>query len=799
MMAAFIEKLIAFGSKLGAKVKPVLVLLLIFALGYGLKWILTVPPSPQASPQVTVQQAPAKKQLWTCSMHPEIRLPKPGLCPKCRMKLIPVNNQSSDEMVGMRQFVATENARALMDVETAMVERKFVTAQIRMVGKVEYDETRLAYLTAWVPGRLDRLYVDYTGVSVNKGDHMVYLYSPELLSAQEELLQALAAVKNIRDTDLDVMREMTEATVTAAREKLRLWGLSAEQVAEIEKRGTVSDHITIYAPTSGIVIHRSGQLGMYVKTGTRIYTIADLSQVWVKLDAYESDLMWLRYGQEVEFTTVSYPGEVFKGTISFIDPVLDAVTRTVKVRVNVPNADGRLKPQMFVKTVVKANVAAGGKVMSPRLAGKWICPMHPSVVKDQPGKCDICEMMLVQTETLGYVSAALDMSEKPLVIPVSAALVTGTRAIVYVELADKDKFIYEGREIVLGPRAGNYYIVRSGLKEGELVATKGNFKIDSALQIQAKPSMMTPEGGGGGGGHAGMDMSGSKSKSKSETGMKNSTALSAISRQQLYDIIRASKKITDTYKKQDISEIRFAFEGLQKAVEAVDMEMLEGRWHMLWAEMLMRLNNDAVEGKDVKTLQEAERIVESLKTNIVSLKAKFGLMDMTKPKTHKTVEPEFLKQLEKVFKGYFEMQKVLAEDKFDKGITAADQIKKAIAGIDMKLLSDENQQRWMKQSAALKIILSDASSAENIESLRQVFAMLSGQMFVLGRQFGPPGESTLYQLKCPMAFDGQGATWLQQDKDTHNPYLGSVMLQCGDVVDVIRPADDKNIGGRQHD
>ncbi|HEW79436.1 MAG TPA: DUF3347 domain-containing protein, partial [Phycisphaerales bacterium] len=353
----------------------------------------------------------------------------------------------------------------------------------------------------------------------------------------------------------------------------------------------------------------------------------------------------------------------------------------------------------------------------------------------------------------------------------------------------------------LGPRAGNYYIVRSGLEEGELVVTKGNFKIDSALQIQAKPSMMTPEGGGGGGGHAGMDMSGSKSKSKSksDTGMKNSMALSAISRQQLYDIIRASKKITDTYKKQDISEIRFAFEGLQKAVKAVDMEMLEGRWHMLWAEMLMRLNNDAVEGKDVKTLQEVERIVESLKTNIVSLKAKFGLMDMTKPKTHNAVEPEFLKQLGKVFDGYFEMQKVLAEDKFDKGITAADQIKKAIAGIDMKLLSDENQQRWMKQSAALKIILSDASSAENIESLRQVFAMLSGQMFVLGRQFGPPGESTLYQLKCPMAFDGQGATWLQQDKDTHNPYLGSVMLQCGDVVDVIRPADDKNIGGRQHD
>jgi Cu(I)/Ag(I) efflux system membrane fusion protein len=236
-------------------------------------------------------------------------------------------------MSNMSHGVDTYIAKKLMDIVVAPVERKFVSATLRMIGKVDYDETRLAYITAWFPGRLDRLYVDYTGVPVKKGDHMVYLYSPELISAQEELIQALATVKNIQETDLSVMREMTEATVTAAREKLRLWGLKAEQIKEIERTGKVQDHMTIYAPSSGIVIHKNVLEGMYVQTGTRIYTIADLSNVWVKMDAYESDLEWLRYGQEVEFTTISYPGSVFKGTISFIDPILNERTRSVKIRV----------------------------------------------------------------------------------------------------------------------------------------------------------------------------------------------------------------------------------------------------------------------------------------------------------------------------------------------------------------------------------------------------------------------------------------------------------------------------------
>ncbi|TFG49520.1 MAG: efflux RND transporter periplasmic adaptor subunit, partial [Gemmatimonadales bacterium] len=509
-------------------------------VGIALYWGLS--PSQEAAPVATRPAGHEEKAegttLWTCSMHPEVRLPKPGPCPKCGMKLIPLKVDAGAPMAGLRELVTSETAKALMKIETATVERMFPTARIRMVGKIDYDETRLAYITAWVPGRLDRLFVDYTGVAVRKGEHMVYLYSPELYSSQEELLQALQAVKNLEKSDVRVVQETAKTMVDAAREKLRLLGLTAEQVAEVEQRGKAEDHVTVTAPVSGIVIHKNAQEGMYVQTGTRIYTLADLSVVWAKLDAYESDLSWLRYGQKVEFTSVSYPGEVFAGTISFIDPVLNPVTRTVKVRVNVPNPQGKLKPEMFVDAVVYSQVAAGGRVMEPDLAGKWISPMHPEIVRDEPGPCPVCGMPLVKAESLGYVGAAATEKDKPLVIPVSAALVTGTRAIVYLEKPGTKEPTYEGREIVLGPRAGDYYLVRRGLAEGDHVVTRGNFKIDSALQIQAKPSMMTPEGGGSAGHQHGQPARTADGAATPAAGME----LPPLLRQQLEQVLASADK-----------------------------------------------------------------------------------------------------------------------------------------------------------------------------------------------------------------------------------------------------------------
>ncbi len=449
--------------------------------------------APPREPREDVAGAEAPS-FWTCSMHPQIRQPGPGRCPLCDMALIPVTAGAGDAL-GPRELRVSDHAAALMNIQVTPVRRQFVDARLRLVGKVAYDETRLAEITAWVGGRLDRLYVDYTGTTVRSGDHLAEIYSPDLLVGQRELIEAARTARSLPDSAGQVVRQNAELLLVAAREKLRLLGLASEQIEAIEERGQPADHVTLHAPVGGIVIDKPVKEGMYVETGTRIYTIADLSKVWVMLEAYEADLPWLHYGQDVEFTAQSHPGRTFHGRIAFIDPVLDDARRIVRLRVNVENVEGLLKPGMFVSAVVHARVARGGKVMSPDLAGKWISPMHPEIVKDSAGSCDICGMALVRAEELGYVSAQA-VEEAPLVVPASAALVTGVRAVVYVKKQGEDGATYEGREIVLGPRAGDYYLVESGLEEGELVVTRGAFMLDAELQIQARPSMMSPEGGG---------------------------------------------------------------------------------------------------------------------------------------------------------------------------------------------------------------------------------------------------------------------------------------------------------------
>jgi Cu(I)/Ag(I) efflux system membrane fusion protein len=362
-----------------------------------------------------------------------------------------------------------------------------------MAGKIDYDETRIGDITSYVPGRLERLYVDYTGLPVNQGDHMVDIYSPELLAAQEELLQAIQARLALEHSELPIMRDTAEQTVNSAREKLRLWGLLPRQIEEIERQGTADERITLYSPMTGVVIEKHANQGMYVDTGSRIYTIADLAHLWARLEAYESDMEWIHLGQEVEFTAEAYPGTVFSGRVSFIDPIVDPRTRTVRLRVNLSNADLRLKPGMLVRAVAKGQYAGAGRVFDPYLAGKWICPMHPEVVENGAGACEICGMPLVPSAELGFVARPAS-DEAPLVIPDTAPLITGKRAVVYVEDSAAEKPTYEGREVVLGPKAGSVYIVKQGLAEGERVVIEGNFKIDSALQIQAKPSMMSPSG-----------------------------------------------------------------------------------------------------------------------------------------------------------------------------------------------------------------------------------------------------------------------------------------------------------------
>jgi len=609
----------------------------------------------------------AEIKFWTCSMHPQIQQPGPGQCPLCAMDLIPVKDDPGKTQAGDRSLKLSPHAIKLAEIQTATVERKYVKAEISLFGKVEYDETRLSYITAWVPGRIDRLYVDYTGVRVNKGEHLVDLYSPELITAQQELLLGLKLLKGKTGR----LRKSSLKNVEASREKLKLWGLTKTQIKQLEKKGKVPDRTIIYSPISGIVVHKNGFEGDYLKTGTRIFTIADLSHVWIKFDAYESDLVWLRYGQDVDFTVNAYPGEVFKGRITFIDPILNPKTRTVKVRVNVNNTDGKLKPDMFVSALVYSEIASEGKIIDPEIVDKWICSMHPEIMKDDKGTCDLCGMPLVTTKSAGYVSTDMIKTDAPLVIPKSAPLITGKRAVVYV--ADKEqKGSFEGREIILGVRAGDYYIVKKGLKEGEQVVVNGNFKIDSAIQILAKPSMMNPECGVSATGH----------------------------------------------------------EHHSTAPVKLDMEVSK----------------------------EPERYI---------------------------IPDKFKEQVRALVMSYYKIHYALSRDSYKKIKPTADELKKNLALVDMKLLAHNPHLVWMEYQKKLDKFTSDISNSKDIQSARAVFDELSDTLYLVVQKFGVHGTDPVYRLFCPMANNNKGAYWLQNAKDVQNPYYGSMMFKCGSVSGTV--------------
>lgn len=562
-------------------------------------------------------EAADKIKFWTCSMHPQIQQPNPGKCKICAMDLIPVREGQNDNL-GARELKLSDAAARLADVEIVPVARRMPVRNIRMVGKIEYDETRLAYITARFPGRMDRLYVDYTGVSVKKGDHLASVYSPELLTAQQALIQAKRIATEMGANAIPAIRDRAEATLQSAREKLRLWDLTPNQIKQIELSEQPSNHVTIHAPISGVVIHMDAIEGVYLNTGARIYTIADLTSIWVKLDAYESDLQWVHFGQQVEFETEAYPGETFKGRISFIDPVLNPKTRTVKIRVNVDNQDGRLKPEMFVRAVVKSQIATEGRVMDPFYAGKWISPMHPEIVSDKPGECTVCGMPLVSAESLGYAPADGSTNAAPLVIPASAPLITGERAVVYLTSTNKPG-VFEGREITLGPRAGDVYLVKDGLQEGDLVVAHGNFKIDSAIQILAKPSMMSGSGDEGRGARDAHD------HGADEESIVPLSAPPEFAKQlrELVDAYAAVGTALDHDKLPDESTIG----QLKASIRKVDMKLLAGEAHAAWMKDLKEINTGLAEIEKAAEIKASRQAFEHISIGLINASKRFGIED----------------------------------------------------------------------------------------------------------------------------------------------------------------------------
>jgi Cu(I)/Ag(I) efflux system membrane fusion protein len=775
--------------------------------------------------------------IWTCSMHPQIKLPKAGKCPICFMDLIPLDTGSDDE-TGPRQLRLSETAKQLARIETTPAVRAFAEAEVRMVGRIAYDETRLSYITAWVPGRLDRLYADFTGISVRRGDHMVQMYSPELLAAQEELFQAARVARALKETSSTVLRSTADATVVAVREKLRLYGLSVSQIETIESSGEASEHLTINAPIGGVVVHKNAQEGMYVKTGTRIYTIADLTRLWITFEAYESDLPWIRYGQYVTFTTLSFPGETFRAQVSFIDPMVDPGKRTIGVRAIVENKDLKLKPDMFVRGVLKSRIDDEGKVIDYDLAGKWISPMHPEVVKDGPGQCDVCGMDLVPAESLGYSEKKLSDENAPLLIPTTAPMVTGRRAIVYVEVPNDEGPLFEGREVELGPRAGNFYVVKSGIHEGEMVVTNGAFKLDSELQIRARPSMMSPEGGALAPGHQhGTTSSDTPSHSQPDKPAGTETE-NMEARHALTPVYTAYFEVQMALAGDNLEAAGTAAGDVGDKIAQVDMSLFSRDGHNTWMELSKKLSEQAATIAGSDDIEAARKGFYNLSNTIIELHDVFGHADdrdyfltfcpmannnkgalwlQTVDTVYNSFygasmlrcgeikkglpaeKPELpakstsdIGHLTPVYHAYFKLQRALTFDHLRNILDAYRELNDATTQVDLSMqvdlsLTDDTLEGTSKEISELGQFAAEGVLAQDVSAARTLFLPVANGIISLHNRFGHVENRNYYLISCPHATDDGGAHWIQDVDTMYNSFLGGVMAECPKEKTLLPP------------
>lgn len=343
---------------------------------------------------------PATKKIlyWTCVMHPTVRMPDEGLCPVCAMDLIPIYEGAG--------LTLSEEQKALIPIRTEKIGFHKLEHEIRTVGILDYNETKISYASTRVSGWIEKLYVNFTGTQVKKGERLLDIYSPELLVAQEEYLLAIKNMEEIQSSHIEVIRNTSEQTLKAAESRLELLGLTREQVQDIREHGEVRIELPLYAPSDGSVIHMNVYNGQHVMKGMNLYRIADLSSLWLMADIYEYEMPWISVGQDVLITVPSMPEQEFHGEIIFIYPYMESRTRTVKVQVGVPNPNGDLRPGMYANVRLRSTLAEiyTEKPANPmgqhtaETTANWTCPMHPQVKRDEAGECPICGMDLVETE-----------------------------------------------------------------------------------------------------------------------------------------------------------------------------------------------------------------------------------------------------------------------------------------------------------------------------------------------------------------------------------------------------------------
>ncbi|MEJ1223718.1 efflux RND transporter periplasmic adaptor subunit [Sediminicola sp. 1XM1-17] len=387
----------------------------------------------------------ASGKMWTCSMHPQIMQPEPGDCPICGMDLIPAESGADGLSIG--QFKMTENAMALANIKTMVVgDGKVQSGALKLSGKIEENQEINGTQAAYFGGRIEKLYVNFEGEEIKKGQLLAAIYSPELVSAQQELLTA------------SNLKESQPALYKAVRNKLKLWKLSDKQIELIESRGKVNENFPVYANITGTVSKIMVEEGDYIKQGAPLFSLANLSSVWAVFDSYENQVSSLNKDQIITVVPNSYPNTNFKAKISFINPILNSDKRTVEVRAVIQNKDGLLKPGMFVA---------------------------------------------------GTVAMESGQKSDGIAIPESAVLWTGERSVVYIK-SDQNQPIFEMREVTLGNVNNGFYQVLEGLENGVEIVVNGTFTVDAAAQLKGKKSMMNQVGAKtmtGHEGHTAMPMS----------------------------------------------------------------------------------------------------------------------------------------------------------------------------------------------------------------------------------------------------------------------------------------------------
>ncbi|MCF4100882.1 efflux RND transporter periplasmic adaptor subunit [Gillisia sp. M10.2A] len=411
--------------------KIILIVIATLIIGAGLGWLLKPSTSEKEVMEMEEQEHldEVASEIWTCSMHPQIRQNEPGDCPICGMELIPLAADNSGSSPNNYQM--SENAIKLANITSEIVGVGNASKELRLNGKVQVDERNAYSQSTHIPGRIEKLSINFTGEKVRRGQTLAMVYSPELVTAQEELLQAAS------------IKESQPELFEAAKEKLKNWKIGSAQIERILANGKAIQRFPIGADVNGIVTEKMVDLGDYVERGMPIYEISDLSKVWVLFDLYESELAWVKEGSKISYTINSLPGETFEGAISFIDPIINSQTRVATARVEVDNKDGKLKPEMFASGIVKSGVSK--------------------------------------------------TTSEEIIIPKSAVLWTGERSVVYIKEDLKGRSSFQLREVILGPALGDSYVVKEGLSTGEEIVTNGTFTVDAAVQLSGRPSMMNPK------------------------------------------------------------------------------------------------------------------------------------------------------------------------------------------------------------------------------------------------------------------------------------------------------------------